>query len=91
MCARRVRYDGGGPLESRRYVQWLVSGRVEDYGENGAVPLWLVQAAVVQTEHQLQEMRTGRFSRKQPQQSSSSNNNNSGADIRTSGRRKDVR
>lgn len=43
MCARRVQYDGGGPLESRRYVEWVMSGRVEDYGEDGAVPLWLEQ------------------------------------------------
>jgi hypothetical protein len=26
-------------------VQWVVSGRGEEYGENGAVPLWLVQPA----------------------------------------------
>lgn len=40
MCAQRVQYDGGGPLESRRYVERAMSGRVEEYGgERGRLSL----------------------------------------------------
>lgn len=38
MSARRVQYDGGGPLGSRRYVGWVMSGRVEEYGGERGSP-----------------------------------------------------
>lgn len=100
MCARRVQYDGGGPLNSRRYVELVMSGRVEEYGENGAVPLWLDQAAVVcsdwersegmryEKEHQLHEETAafaGNNSNRREQQ------RQRGTEINTSNRKKDVR